>query len=349
MNEDWRALLRRSITTAEELAQHIEGIDKGEVESVSKRYGMRINPYYLGLMKEKGDPIYRQSVPSIEELRDDLNEEDPLNEEDNSPVPNITHRYPDRVLFVVSRQCPMYCRFCTRKRKIGDGGVPMSEILQGIDYIRSHAEVRDVILSGGDPLFLGDSRLERIVSGVRSIPHVEIIRLGTKVPCTLPQRITPALCTMLAKYHPLYINTHFNHPAEITPESSLACERLANAGIPVGNQCVLLKGVNDDPRTIKELFQKLLRIRVRPYYMFQCDLVRGTEHFRTPVDRGLEIMSALRGYTSGLAVPQYVIDAPGGGGKVPLLPHYVEEITDTEVVLSNYQGRRYTYRQASPA
>ena len=347
MSEDWKELLKRSVTTAEELAAYFPDVDVEEIRMVADRYDMRINPYYMSLIKEKGDPIYRQAVPSIEEFMDTINDEDPLHEEEDSPVPNITHRYPDRVLFVITHQCPMYCRFCTRKRKVGDAnGIGMKEIEQGIDYIRSHSEIRDVILSGGDPLFMGDARLERIISGVRAIPHVEIIRIGTKVPCTFPQRITPELCAMLQKYHPLYINTHFNHPVEITPESTLACERLVNAGIPVGNQCVLLKGVNDDPQTMKELFQKLLKIRVRPYYLFQADLVKGTEHFRTSVEKGLEIIQALRGHTSGLAVPHYVIDAPGGGGKVPLLPHYIEEINDHEIVMRNYEGKRYSYRQA---
>jgi lysine 2,3-aminomutase len=347
MSENWRELLKRSVTTAEELAASFPDVDVEEIRMVADRYDMRINPYYMSLIKEKGDPIYRQAVPSIEELMDTMNDEDPLYEEEDSPVPNITHRYPDRVLFVITHQCPMYCRFCTRKRKVGDAnGISMKETEQGIEYIRSHPEIRDVILSGGDPLFMGDSRLERIIRGVRAIPHVEIIRIGTKVPCTFPQRITPELCTMLQKYHPLYINTHFNHPAEITPESTLACERLVNAGIPVGNQCVLLKGVNDDPQIMKELFQKLLKVRVRPYYLFQADLVKGTEHFRTSVEKGLEIIQAVRGHTSGLAVPHYVIDAPGGGGKVPLLPHYIEEINDHEIIMRNYEGKRYIYRQA---
>ena len=343
--DSWQELLRQSITGADELIERFD-VDEKEIQGVLRRYPMRINPYYLGLIKKKGDPIYRQVVPDLKETEDRSCMEDPLNEEGDSPATNITHRYPDRVLFLVNYECAIYCRFCTRKRKVGDPMRMRSEEIQaGLDYIRAHREIRDVLLSGGDPLLLGDGPLEEILKAVRAIPHVEIIRIGSRVPCALPQRITPELCQMLEQYHPLYINTHFNHPDEITPESKLACERLAKAGIPLGNQTVLLKGVNDDPEVLKGLFQKLLTIRVRPYYLYQADMVKGTEHFRTRVEKGLEIIGRVRGFTSGLAVPYYVIDAPGGGGKVPLLPEYVQEINEHEVILRNYRGDLHLYKQ----
>ena len=298
----------------------------------------------MSLIRYKGDPIWLQCFPSPEELADEEMPEDPLDEDAMSPVPSITHRYPDRVLFLVTSQCSMYCRFCTRKRKVGDSSkISMKFIQDGIEYIRNHPEVRDVILSGGDPLMLTDYMLEKIIKALREIPHVEIIRIGTKMPCVLPQRITENLCNMLKKYHPIYVNTHFNHPWEITPESKRACEMLADAGIPVGNQTVLLRGVNDDPYVMQDLMKKLLAIRVRPYYIYQADITRGANHFRTPIKVGIEIMDKLRGHISGLAVPYYVIDAPGGGGKIPILPHYVIAHNESEIILRNFRYEIYVY------
>ncbi|MBE0557538.1 MAG: KamA family radical SAM protein, partial [Proteobacteria bacterium] len=300
--------------------------------------------YYLSLIRYPGDPIWLQCIPDKVELEDQNAPEDPLNEDADSPVPSITHRYPDRVLFLVTSQCSMYCRFCTRKRKVSDSSKINSKYIQdGLDYIASHPEVRDVVLSGGDPLMVTDYALERILAGLRAIPHVEIIRLGTKMPCVLPQRVTPKLCKMLKKYHPVYVNTHFNHPWECTPEAERACAMLADAGCPVGNQAVLMKGVNDDPEIMLELHRKLLKMRVRPYYIYQADLTKGTNHFRTPVRVGLEIMDKLRGHTSGLAIPYYVIDAPGGGGKIPLLPPYVLGRSGNDIIVRNYKYEIFTY------
>jgi lysine 2,3-aminomutase len=316
--QPWQEILSQSIVSARDLAA-VVATDEAEIEKVLSRYPMRINPYYLGLIKEKGDPFYAQAVPDTREITDQKGYEDPLNEEGLSPVPGLTHKYPDRVLFLVSSRCAMYCRFCNRKRKVGKPSMVTKEsIREGIAYIRKTTKIRDVLLSGGDPLLLSDRELNRILSEIRPIPHVEIIRIGTRVPCTLPQRITPELVNMLRAFHPLYINTHFNHPAEITMEATLACASLADAGIPLGCQTVLLKGVNDDPSVMRSLMEKLVSTRVRPYYLFQADLARGTSHFWTPVKKGLEIISYLREHASGLCVPHYAIDLPGGGGKVVL-------------------------------
>jgi len=286
---------------------------------------MRINPYYLGLMKTRGDGILEQGVPDLREIQDMEGEEDPLREEDLSPVPGLTHKYPDRVLFLISNQCAMYCRFCNRKRKVGRSATVTREtVREGLSYIRKTPSVRDVLLSGGDPLLLPDHTLFRILSELRAVNHVEIIRIGTRTPCTLPQRITPQLTRMLSGFHPLYISTHFNHPNEITSASAKACGRLADAGIPVGCQSVLLKGVNDSPDVMLRLMRGLLMIRVRPYYLFEADRVRGTSHFWTPVQTGLNIMRCLYDSTAGVGIPQFVIDLPGGGGKVPLLPEALE-------------------------
>jgi lysine 2,3-aminomutase len=316
--QPWQEILSQSIASARDLSALV-ATDEAEIEKVISRYPMRINPYYLGLIKEKGDPFYAQAVPDIREFTDQEGYEDPLNEEGLSPVPGLTHKYPDRVLFLVSSRCAMYCRFCNRKRKVGKPSMVTKEsIREGIAYIRKTPKIRDVLLSGGDPLLLSDRELHRILSEIRPIPHVDIIRIGTRVPCTLPQRITSDLVNMLRAFHPLYINTHFNHPAEITPEAALACARLAGVGIPLGCQTVLLKGVNDDPSVMRLLMEKLVSIRVRPYYLFQADLARGTSHFWTPVQKGLEIISYLREHASGLSVPHYAIDLPGGAGKVVL-------------------------------
>jgi lysine 2,3-aminomutase len=341
----WQNLLKKSVVSISQLPEDFsQDVDLHEVIS---RYPMRINPYYLGLIKEKGDPLWMQAMPSPKELEDTVCYEDPLNEENLSPVPNLIHKYPDRVLFLVTSQCAMYCRFCTRKRKVGTKHMQISAqtIQAGIDYIRRTPEIRDVLISGGDPLLLEDKQLDEILAAVRAIPSVEIIRIGTRVPCTLPMRVTTKLTRLLKKYHPLYINTHFNHPTEITQESSLACNRLADAGIPLGCQTVLLRGINDDPVTIKDLMHKLLKIRVKPYYLFQTDMTRGTNHFRTSIGTGKEIMRSLIGHTSGLAVPLYAVDAPGGGGKIPLMPDYVQN-DGKELVFTNYCGETCFYDNA---
>ncbi|MGE4545462.1 MAG: KamA family radical SAM protein [Pedobacter sp.] len=347
--ETWQKLLQASTTLPGDLLRRY-GIDPAPLDEVVERYPMRVNPYYLGLIRSAGDPIWRQAIPSIEEIEDSVCCPDPLDEELQSPVPNLVHRYPDRVLFLVCSECAMYCRFCTRKRKVGGENMVInrSTIQAGIDYIRAHPEIRDVILSGGDPLLLSDEQLGWILQQLRTIPSLEIIRIGSRVPVVLPQRITSNLVRLLRRFHPLYINTHFNHPDEITPTSTKACARLADAGIPLGNQTVLMRGINDNPEVMKRLMQKLLSIRVRPYYIYQADLVQGTEHFRTTVEEGLEVIRALRGHTSGMAVPAYVIDAPGGGGKIPLLPNYLQSLGEN-VALKNYQGDSYFYRNALPA
>ncbi len=329
-------------------------LSKEKLKNVCNKYPARIPRYYFSLIKEKGDGIYRQCIPSEEEILDSVGEEDPLCEESRiqEGVPAlITHRYPDRVLFRISNSCAMYCRFCTRKRKVGDISKQPTwkEIEKALLYLKEHSEIRDVILSGGDPFMLQDNLLEKILSAVYSIISKRengIIRIGTRVPCVFPQRITTNLCNILKKYHPLYVNTHFNHPAEITPESRKACGMLADAGIPVGNQTVLLKGVNDNHETMKKLMQGLVNMRVKPYYIYQCDPVKGANHFRTRVEKGLEIYKSLRGYTSGLCVPQFVIDAPGGGGKIPLLPEYIQSIDDKKVVMKNYEDKKFEYIQA---
>ncbi|MGA2623500.1 MAG: KamA family radical SAM protein [Bacteroidota bacterium] len=341
--ELWQELLRQSVDSARDLVDKF-GFDQEMAERLNKLFHIRINPYYLSLIRYPGDPIWLQCIPDSKELEEDGLLEDPLAEDAHSPVPSIVHRYPDRVLFLTTSQCSMYCRFCTRKRKVGDSTkINMKYLQDGIDYIAQHPQIRDVILSGGDPLMLTDVLLERVLKGLREIPHVEVIRLGTKMPCVLPQRVTPKLCKILRKYHPIYVNTHFNHPWEITLEAKRACEMLADAGIPVGNQSVLMKGVNDDAAVMLDLVRKLLAMRVRPYYLYQADVTRGTNYFRTPVSKGLEIMDNLRGHTSGLAIPYYVIDAPGGGGKIPLLPQYVIGRAGKNIILRNYKYEIFTY------
>jgi len=345
MEEDSPQILRGSLRSPEEVAEYF-GLDLEQVKKVACVFKTQITRYYASLIKHKGDAIYRQVVPDIAELRENSGAMDPLSEDEDSPVPSIVHRYPDRLLFLVSHSCASYCRFCTRRRIVGDPTkIHPRYIEDGLDYIRHHSEVRDVIVSGGDPLMLGDRRLEYILQSLREIKHVEILRIGTRTPCFLPRRITPQLVNMLRRYHPLYVNVHFNHPDEITEESGRALNLLADAGIPLGNQSVLLKGVNDDPEVMKRLMQKLLVVRVKPYYIYQADYVKGTEHFRTTVEKGLEIMDALRGWTSGLAVPYYVIDTPGGGGKIPLLPTYLQSLNDNQVVMRNYAGELYVYPQ----
>lgn len=319
----WREMLKDSVTSVTDLGARYD-FDTRELLAVEQRYPVKITPYYLNLIEQVGDPIWRQVVPDLSELAED-GYIDPLAEEELSPVPAIVHRYPDRVIFFVSGSCASYCRFCTRKRKVGCSDMSLSfrELREGIDYIAAHPEIRDVIFTGGDPLILPDSVLEDLLDRVHRIEHVEIIRIGTRMPVFLPARITDKLCQMLSRYHPLYLNTHFNHPRELTAEAAEACAKLADAGIVLGNQTVLLRGINDSPGVMQELFCGLLKMRVRPYYLHHMDLVQGAGHFRTPVKSGLDIISALRGPVSGLASPHYVIDLPGGRGKVPLLPEMV--------------------------
>jgi len=349
---DWHWQWKNRIEDVETLAKVVKLSDEAAagVRKALTRVRMAITPYYASLMDPKDErcPIRLQAIPRGEEAREMPWESvDPLDEEADSPVPGLTHRYPDRVLFLVTDQCSMYCRHCTRRRVVGvtDRVAPPARIQAGIEYIKAHKEIRDVLISGGDPLTLSDDRIESIVKRLREIPHVEIIRIGSRTPVVMPQRITPELAKMLAKYHPVYLNTHFNHPKEITPESSRACAILADAGIPLGNQSVLLRGINNCPVVMKELVQGLLRIRVKPYYIYQCDLTWGLEHFRTAIGEGLEIMEYLRGHTSGMAVPTYVVDAPGGGGKIPLNPQYILTMGGERVVVRNYEGVISSYHE----
>ncbi len=320
MAEDWQRQLGESLTEVADLAAHF-GLAADALAPVVERYPLRITPHILRLIESPDDPIWRQFVPDLRELQPD-GLVDPLAEEDLSPVAAVVHRYPDRALFLVSGSCASYCRFCTRKRKVGCAGSSPSfrELREGLDYIAATPQIRDVLLSGGDPLLLPDNVLGDLLNRVRQIPHVELVRIGSRVPATLPQRVTPQLCALLRRFAPLFLNTHFNHPRELTPEAAAACGLLADQGIVLGNQTVLLRGVNDAPGVLQELFFGLLKMRVRPYYLHQMDLVRGAGHFRTPLATGLRLMADLRGPVSGLASPHFVVDLPGGKGKVPLLP-----------------------------
>lgn len=349
---DWHWQVQNRIETLEDLKKYID-LTAEEEAGVKECLGtlrMAITPYYLSLIDptDPHDPIRRQAIPTALELhRANADLLDPLHEDTDSPVPGLTHRYPDRVLLLITDQCSMYCRHCTRRRFAGqnDCALAMDKIDKCIAYVAAHPEVRDVLLSGGDALMVSDEVLESIISRLRAIPHVEIIRLGSRTPVVLPQRITPQLCNMLKKYHPFWLNTHFNHPNEITAESARACAMLADAGIPLGNQSVLLAGVNDCVHVMKNLVQGLVKIRVRPYYIYQCDLSMGLEHFRTPVSKGIEIIEALRGHTSGYAVPTFVVDAPGGGGKTPVMPNYVISQSAHKVILRNFEGVITTYTE----
>ncbi len=350
----WQELLRkRSIASLEALVAKFgaeQFPDLAGLRQAAENFEFRISPAMVELIQSPGDAIWRQYVPDLQELDVQDGLVDSLAEDAHSPVPNLTHRYPDRALLLVSPVCAAYCRFCTRRRKVGDPAkIPIARLEAAFRYLEQHTEIRDVIMSGGDPLLLSDRRIDELCRRLRAIAHIEVIRIGSRVPCHLPERITPELCGVLKRYHPLYINTHFNHPAELTPAAVRALGMLADAGVPLGCQTVLLRGVNDDPAIMKQLMQKLLTARVRPYYIYMCDQVAGAEHFRTTVETGLEIIRSLRGWTSGLAVPHFVIDAPGGGGKIPLLPEYVESISDDAVVLRNYAGKRYTYKQPAAA
>ncbi len=326
--------------------------EKKDLQACLKKFTMAITPYYAALMdkKDKGCPVRLQAIPRGLELHTDPSDlADPLHEDVDSPVPGLTHRYPDRVLLLVTNICSMNCRHCTRRRLVGFEDVHMSaaHIDKAIDYIRRTPEVRDVLISGGDPLVLTDEMLEGIIKKLRAIDHVEIIRIGTRTPVVMPMRITDKLVGMLKKYHPIYVNTHFNHPKELTAEAREACRKLADAGIPLGNQSVLLKGINDCPQTMKKLVHELLMARVKPYYIYQCDLSVGISHFRTTVSKGIEIIENLRGHTSGMAVPTFVVDAPGGGGKTPVMPNYLISMNDRRVVLRNYEGVITTYTEPS--
>ncbi len=353
--KDWKWQLKHSIkdiSTFERLTGiKFEASERELIEKTITKFPLSITPYYLSLIDTedyRNDPFFRQSFPSpLELVVDKYDMIDPLSEDKDSPVPGITHRYPDRVLFHISNICSMYCRHCTRKRKVGDtDSIPeKDEIMKGIEYIKNTPVVRDVLLSGGDPFMLSDDYLDWILTELQKIPHVEVIRIGTRMPVVLPYRITNELVAMLKKHHPLWINTHFNHPRAITDSSKEALRKLADAGIPLGNQSVLLAGVNDCPRIMKRLVHKLVQNRVRPYYLYQCDLSVGLSHFRTPVGKGIEILESLIGHTSGFAVPTYVIDAPGGGGKIPVMPNYLISWSTNKVVLRNYEGVITTYKE----
>jgi len=347
---DWKWQFRNRVTTVDQLKEIINLTPEEEagVQKSLKVLRMAITPYWATLMDpdDPHDPIRMQAVPTIKEIDFSTSDmEDPLFEDIDSPVHGLTHRYPDKVLFLITDQCGMYCRHCTRRRFAGhtDKEKSAESVDAAIKYIKEHEEIRDVLLSGGDCLISSDERLESIIARLQAIDHVEIVRLGSRAPVTLPQRITPELCNMLKKHHPIWLNTHFNHPKEITPESKRAVEMLADAGIPVGNQSVLLKGINDCPTIMKKLVHELVKIRCRPYYLYQCDLSKGIEHFRTSVAKGIEIMEALRGHTSGFAVPMFIVDAPGGGGKIPVTPNYLISMSDKRVILRNYEGGTFQY------
>ena len=342
---DYRWQLRNRLTTTDDFAQvlNLDDEQRAHLDACMGKFRVSVTPYYASLIDpdDIDDPVRMQAVPTPAELvvrPEDL--KDAVSEDFDSPTPRITHRYPDRVLFVVTEMCSMYCRHCTRRRLVGGSEdiVAQAEIDNAIKYIERATEVRDVLISGGDPLVLADGQLEEIIARVRAIDHVEIIRIGSRMPVVCPQRITPELVAMLRKYHPLYFNTHFNHPNEFTPESKRACDMLADAGINLGNQTVLMRGINDCANVMKKLSHKLLQYRVKPYYYYQCDLAEGTAHFRTSVAKGIEIYESLRGHTTGFGVPTYIIDAIGGGGKTPVYPNYVISQAPGKIVLRNYEG-----------
>lgn len=350
---DWKWQIQNTITSADTVEKVLDiqftDEERAKIQKTIDKFPIAITPYYLSLVSKKdykNDPVFKQAFPDEKELHiSNYDMLDPLNEDADSPVKGITHRYPDRVLFLVSNRCAMYCRHCTRKRKVGDiNSIPSKEeLLAGIEYIKNTPEVRDVLLSGGDPFLLSDSYLDWILNELSQIPHVEVIRIGTRTPVVLPYRINNDLITVLKKYKNIWINTHYNHPKELTGASRRALRKLAEAGIPLGNQSVLLRGVNDCPRIMKKLVHKLVENRVRPYYLYQCDMSEGLEHFRTNVGKGIEIMESLRGHTSGFAIPTYVVDAPGGGGKIPIMPNYLISWSTNKVILRNYEGVITTY------
>lgn len=347
---DWRWQMRSRVTSAEELAKilPLSSEEQAGVERCLRHFRMAVTPYYASLMDpaDPESPIRKQAVPSVRELDvQPCDRADPLCEDAYSPVPGLVHRYPDRVLLLLTHRCSMYCRHCTRRRLVGgeDFSLGEEQLERAYAYIEAHREVRDVLLSGGDPLVLPDSKIEGVLRRLRAIPHVEVIRIGTRTPVVMPMRITDALAAMLKRYQPLWLNTHFNHPQEITPDSARACAKLADAGIPLGNQSVLLRGVNDNAETLKKLFTGLVQIRVRPYYLYQCDVSRGIGHFRTPLAEGIGIMKQIRGFISGFAVPEFVVDLPGGGGKTPATPEYILRMDDRGAVFRNFEGRTFTY------
>jgi len=353
--KDWRWHFRNRITTIEELSKFVplSSKEQSRLKLVTTKYPFAVTPYYLTLINvdDPNDPIRKQAIPSFDEIGlVGMGQEDPLEEVRDSLVPGLVQRYPDRALMVLTDICPMFCRHCTRKREWKNGGWVHStaEIEAMLEQIRTHKMIRDVIISGGDPLTLSTHRLEEVISKLRQIEHIEIIRIGTRFPVVLPQRIDDELCAMLSKYGSIWLNTHFNHPNEITPESAAACDKLLRSGIPVNNQSVLLRGVNDSVETQMRLCQGLLKTKVRPYYLFQADEVQGTEHLRTTVETGLKIIEGMRGYTSGIAIPTYVVDLPGGGGKVPLQPEYLLSQTGDTLTFRNYQGRIFHYREPKP-
>ncbi len=352
---DWRWQLKNRVNSLEQLQRYIPNLSPEETEGArlaETKLAMAITPHFFNLIDKKDPacPIRRQMLPRIEETHTapwEMN--DPCGEDDHSPVPGLVHRYPDRVLFLVTDRCAAYCRYCTRSRLVSNalGYDFRPNFQEQIDYIRRTPAVRDVLLSGGDALLLSDDKLRHLLTELRNIPHVEFIRIGSRIPVFLPQRITPELCNMLKEFHPLFISVHANHPRELTTEVRDGLSRLADAGIPLGNQSVLLKGVNDDTTVMKALVQKLLMCRVRPLYIYQCDLINGSAHLRTSVRRGLQLMEQLRGHTTGYAVPQYVIDAPGGGGKVPVNPNYILSHNADRVVIRNFEGKVFEYPEAS--
>jgi len=346
---DWKWQIRNRIRTADQLVRYLPNLNNNqELMDVIKKYPLAITPYYASLIQKPdvSDPVFQMCVPQPEELfSPSCLSEDPLEENEDMPVPGLVHRYQDRALVIVTTTCASYCRHCTRKRMAGtrECSISARRLQQVTEYLLAHPEISDVIISGGDPLTMPTDALEAVLSSIRSVESVQVIRIGTRVPVVLPMRITPQLVEMLRKYHPLWINTHFNHPNELTPESAAACGRLADAGIPLGNQTVLLRGVNDSAQTIEQLCRGLIRMRVRPYYLYQCDLVRGVEHFRTPLTRGIEIVEYLRGRVSGIAIPSFVVDAPHGGGKIPVMPNYIVSMSPTHTVLRNYEGLMVNY------
>lgn len=346
---DWHWQMRNRIRTLKQLLSQFPALHgKAGPAEVSNKFPMAITPYYASLIRrpDDSDPVFRMSVPHAGELiTPPCLSDDPLEEEEDMPVPGLVHRYADRALLIATTTCSTYCRHCTRKRATGVRETTISalRLQQVVTYLKAHPEIKDVIVSGGDPLTMGTDALERVLCAIRGVPSVEIIRIGTRVPVVLPQRITEELVAMLRRYHPLWINSQFNHPHELTPEAAAACGRLVDAGIPLSNQSVLLRGVNDSAQTMEELCRGLVRMRVRPYYLFQCDLVAGVEHFRTRVSRGIEIMEYLRGRLSGLAIPTFVVDAPHGGGKIPVLPNYVISTSPTHTVLRNFEGMLVAY------
>jgi len=349
---DWKWQIKNRLMSAEQLSKFLGGFSSPHLDKIIQKFPMAITPYYASLIRRPDitDPVFAMAVPQSRELIDPLFlSDDPLSEDEDMPVPGMVHRYRDRVLVIATTMCSMYCRHCTRKRIAGarESSISTQRIRQITEYLRGHPEVSDVIVSGGDPLTMSDGSIEMVLSSLRSVPTVQVIRIGTRVPVVLPMRITDNLVNILKKYHPLWINTHFNHPNEITEQAKQACAKLADAGIPLGNQTVLLAGVNDDAKIIEQLCRGLIQMRVRPYYLYQCDLVRGVEHFRTSIRKGMEIMEYLRGRIGGIGIPTFVVDAPHGGGKIPVLPNYIVSMSPSHTVLRNYEGLLVNYPEPS--